>query len=1391
MGRGVLSIGLLLLTALTVPAFGQSTYATVSGTVADASGAVLPGVSVIATNTGTGVVTDVVTNESGAYNFASLIPGVYKVSAELPGFQTQTYTTVQLGNADKVRLNFALQVATQAQSVEVTVAADTLLATSSSSVGEVLSQNRVQDLPTISNNVMEIYRLVPGIRLNADGVSGSFAGLSGFGTTNIVRDGIDAAGGARFTANAYTATYMSPDLIGEVRVVVAPVDAEMGRGNAQLQFLTRSGTNQFRGTAAWFARNSALDANTWNNNRQVDPRTGAWQPTKPDWSNTHQFTGSYSGPIVKNRTFFFALWDMALVNGRTTQNPVVLTPCARNGIFRYFDNWNNGNALQVTQSTTATPLIAVVDGIGNPARPTTNPDGTPFNGNLRYVSVFGPLQNTPAKSDCSDAIVGRASTATGTWDSNRTQVDSTGFVSKLLTKMPLPNNYEVGDGLNVAGYRWVRHEKDGSEGIFPTNSVLTAPTFTGRKQINTKIDHNFNTKNKLGATYTYERSAGNASGAFETWPDGFRGGFFRHPQTLSLNFTSTLSPTLVNEIRGGMRRTGSNTFNGFNDPVNGKAAQAFYPNIGGYPVFIGLGTNTVSFQTSQPLGGGTTATYNDVTTGLTYGDSLSWTKGKHSFKFGGEIRRGHSLGYDAGIATTSIPRAIGGDTSLGAIPTAAISSSNIPGLAGTATTGNNVRMRNLLSFLAGSLSSVTQFYYMQSPTKLDGFEDYKTFPQRLRDTHLNEGSAFVKDDWKVMKSLTLNVGLRWEYYGVLYDAGGLMPLPVGGANRIFGISGNSFDGFWKPGARADLTAMQFVGKNSPNPGTTWYPNDYNNFGPAVGFAWQVPWFGAGKTTVRGGYQMTYNGGPSFNSITQENVAPGSTLSSTYAGDSGANAYLDLTRLAPVIPVPQITKPVQPIPLTDRTQQMYVPQPNFVNPYAQNITLALTRSVSSNLTFDLRYIGTLGRKQLNAAFQINQPNFLYNGLKEAFDAARIGDDNNPALQVLENMFNGINVAGTALVGSGAVGSTANGVRQTAGMHLRASTATTAGITGNLQSNLANGNYAGAAAIINTMNYATASNPTLPAIPSGVNGAVMRFNGFPENFIVTNPQFGNLYMIASVNSNNYHSLEAQVTVRPMHGLSMQSTYTWSKNLGIQYAVGSTYTNPADRHSDYGPLADTRVHDFRTNGTFTLPVGPGKKLFGHSTGALARSLENWQMGWVVNMNTGAPTSITAQNMLYANGTADVVGPFASKGKISWQNGASSGTFFNSVVKQVKDPQCAGVTSLQGLQTSCTLNAVADANTNQVLLQNPLPGRRGTLGLRNLEGPGLWRFDANAGKTFTVGEKRTLLFRLDAMDVLNHAEPAAPIVDINNANFGLITGTAAKSALHRQFQAQLRFSF
>src|SRR5215831_11219971 len=119
-------------------AFSQSSNARVSGTINDASGAVLPGVEITATNTATGVVTTGLSNDAGAYNFASLLPGRYTISATLPSFQTQTFKDVPVGNAAQVRLNFSLQVGGVATNVEVSVASSQVLLESSSSVGNVL-----------------------------------------------------------------------------------------------------------------------------------------------------------------------------------------------------------------------------------------------------------------------------------------------------------------------------------------------------------------------------------------------------------------------------------------------------------------------------------------------------------------------------------------------------------------------------------------------------------------------------------------------------------------------------------------------------------------------------------------------------------------------------------------------------------------------------------------------------------------------------------------------------------------------------------------------------------------------------------------------------------------------------------------------------------------------------------------------------------------------------------------------------------------------------------------------------------------------------------------------------------------------------------------------------
>src|SRR5436853_1514957 len=160
-----------------------------------------------------------------------------------------------------------------------------------------------------------------------------------------------------------------------------------------------------------------------------------------------------------------------------------------------------------------------------------------------------------------------------------------------------------------------------------------------------------------------------------------------------------------------------------------------------------------------------------------------------------------------------------------------------------------------------------------------------------------------------------------------------------------------------------------------------------------------------------------------------------------------------------------------------------------------------------------------------------------------------------------------------------------------------------------------------------------------------------------------------------------------MRPQQRISMQSTYTWSKNLGTaeSYGLGPTYTNPIDRHADYSVQPDTRVHDFRTNGTFALPIGPNKLLFGKTSGTVARVIEGWQAGWIVNVNSGAPLTVTGNTSLYAIGRPDLVGPFPTRdGKVTFAGTpVAMGSYWTpGTFATQKDPQCGAVAaSLQSL--------------------------------------------------------------------------------------------------------------
>src|SRR5213592_3796272 len=164
--------------------FAQVINATLSGTVTDATGALIPGVEITATQTETGVVSTALTNESGTYQFPSLQPGPYRVNASLAGFQSQIFQ-ITLGTSQQIRQNFTLQVGAVAQSVEVSVAADQLLTAQSSSVGNALAQKQVVDLPIVGRNVMDIAtRVIPGVR--GDGhADTTFAGITTTGGGNV------------------------------------------------------------------------------------------------------------------------------------------------------------------------------------------------------------------------------------------------------------------------------------------------------------------------------------------------------------------------------------------------------------------------------------------------------------------------------------------------------------------------------------------------------------------------------------------------------------------------------------------------------------------------------------------------------------------------------------------------------------------------------------------------------------------------------------------------------------------------------------------------------------------------------------------------------------------------------------------------------------------------------------------------------------------------------------------------------------------------------------------------------------------------------------------------------------------------------------------------------
>ena len=1233
---------------------GQGTNASLTGTVVDTNQAIIEDATVTAKNVRTGVSQDTKTNGQGVYQFVSLQPGLYEVTAEKSGFRKMYFNEVTMEVASKARLDFQLEPGQVTEAVSVTASNQVTLNRESTSITGVINEKMITDLPLPARNALDLI-------LTQGGLLGDNFGGQRIGALNITRDGIDVMD-RRINSGINSTVFNSVDLVQEVRITTSPADAEFGRGSAFVQLITRSGTNQFHGSAFESHRNTALNANEWDNNLRGDGR---------DLLIRNQFGARIGGPIKKNKTFFFFLYEGQRERSKGDVTATVLTDSARKGIFRFFPGVQNGNAIA---------LVPTVDASGNPVKPAT------ATGDLQAVSVLGR-------------------------DPNRSAFDPTGLVPKYLGLMPLPNNFRTGDGLNTAGFTWSRPESDDFNNY------------------NVRIDHHFSENHRL--SYSYSNESSDALNGFlaPAWPTAPGGSFRGDSRFHSLQLVSTLGPRLVNEFYAGAQRP----LVRFLAPWEIEGNTELFPTSNSqlFAADLNLVSDPINIG-NDPQG--------RISPVYIYGDKLSFLKGRHAFKGGVEVRFTSTNGFNS---FDVLPRAVFG--------TGGVGIQGITGTGGISGIGlNGTNAQNLLILLSGSLSSVRQALNSPggtSPQFVAGEGKRRTWKQR-------ELSLFFKDDFKVRPNLTLNLGLRYEFYGVPFEGNGKAAGLKGGTAGIFGISGADESVMFKAGTvrSGSLTEVMLVGAGSPNADQKLYNNDWNNFAPAVGISWSLPWFGEDKTVLRAGYGMGYE----KNSLRIVDVVAGDQPGLRTVRTFTQSTYLNLAGVN--LPLAPVGAPLSIIPFTDRTQTVRGFDTNLRTPYSQNWNITVQRDLGWRTVAEIRYVGSKGTKLLRGA-NFNEANIFETGILDAFLITQAGG-NSP---LLDKILMGLNVSGFGVV---------NGTTRTGSAALRFFSTTSA--------QLANNNVGAFADFINnTSNF------------TGVNGGLLRNGGFNENFIVVNPQFAAANLTGNFANSSYHSFQIDVTKRFSNSLQYQANYTFGKALGEEEGSGQeqldSYRNARDRSFDKRRLSFDVRHVFRSSWTYELPFGPRRAFLKSTNGILSRIVSNWQIGGIFNAFSGDPltldASISSFNQ-FTDNTPRVVGPFpANIGNVKV---SGTGVTYFENLKQIVDPQVAGLTTNGGVQGRSTLKAITDASGN-ILLINPAPGTLGSLAPRYFEGPGSFRFDMNVVKRIRITEGKNLELRATALNVLNHPIWDNPNTDINSVNFGRITGASG----NRIMVIDLRFNF
>jgi Carboxypeptidase regulatory-like domain/TonB dependent receptor len=811
--------------AATQCTFAQVDEGAISGTIQDTTGAVVPGAHVTLLNTDQGITLQTTSSSAGVYTFSPVRIGHYKISATAKGFAKTTQENVTVNVAQSLLVNIQLKLGAATETVEVSTAPP-LLQTEEASVGQVVTQESVNSLPLNGRNFTFLAQLGAGMQTpqadtRGNAASGAFSanGLRP-AQNNYLLDGIDNNSNAVDFLNGTNFVILPPlDAIQEFKVQTADFSAELGRSaGAVLNATIKSGTNSIHGAAWEFFRNDKLDAADWFEDNTTNPVKGKLR--------LNQFGGTIGGPIIKNKFFFFGDYE-----GKRRVQGTSATSSVPTALERSSGYTNLSDILTQQAGTARTDLIGrsiqrgtildpgttrfVAAGATDPVTGLVNNSGA--DGYVRdpFSTVCAPTTMNFTQANCADLNQLPVS-----------RIDANAV--KLLNLYPAPNS-------GLATYQ-------DSPGLYEHSNSF-----------DTREDLNPNDKNQIFARFSYADDPQFIPGPFTGAADG--GAFQQGIQTaksaqMVAAYTFVFNPNTINQARAGFAHLHTTRFG----PVGNQTGIPEQFGIQDIPqVAENGGLPNFYISNLQNLGSNNFLPSDEVSATLQVTDDFTRIYGKHSFKMGIEyqhvkfstLQPAWSRGsFDYNGTFTDIPNQGG--------TTGGMAQMLLPPTAAPTTIGGKPNPNG--------------FSYSGGSDAVNSSNINKTYDEKMY------FAVYFQDDWKMTPKLTLNLGLRWDYFGPINEQNGGQanfvptPLPsrgIGAPTFIIPATGkdtrtlstnSTCTGIGCAGV-ADLLAQDGITLDETDKyGQGLLQTQKANYAPRIGLAYEI----SRKWVARGGLGLFFN-----------------------------------------------------------------------------------------------------------------------------------------------------------------------------------------------------------------------------------------------------------------------------------------------------------------------------------------------------------------------------------------------------------------------------------------------------------------------------------------------------------------------------------------------------